>query len=73
MTSNTETCVVNLTNVHFLKEIKIPTTFMVCSVTYPIWRCMLGYTDDQQLHHYCHLTTLDIQVHLLIYWHDYVQ
>ena len=38
------------------------------SVTYPILRRMLGYTNDQQLHHQCHLTTLGIQVRLLISW-----
>ena len=36
------------------------------SVTYPTLRRMLGYSDDQQLHHHRHLTTLDIQVSLLI-------
>ena len=36
----------------------------VISVTHPILRHMLGYTYDQQLHHYCHLMTLDVQVHL---------
>jgi hypothetical protein len=41
------------------------TLFMVFSVTYPILRRMLGYTNDQQLHHQCHLTTLGIQVRLL--------
>ena len=43
------------------------------SVTYPILRRMLGYTNDQHLHHKCHLMTLGIQVHLLIAWHEYVQ
>ena len=46
----------------------IPTMlFMVFSV--PILRRMLDYTNDQQPHHYDHLMTLGIQVHLLIYWH----
>jgi hypothetical protein len=41
------------------------------SVTYPILRRMLSYTNDQQLHHQCHL--IGIQVHLLISRHEYVQ
>ena len=45
----------------------------VISVTCPILRCVLGYTNGQQLHHKCHLMTLGVQVHLLIYWHEYVQ
>ena len=32
------------------------------SVTYPILRHMLGYTNDQQLHHCCHLMTLGVHV-----------
>ena len=28
------------------------------NVTYPILRCMLGYTNCQQLYHQCHLMTL---------------
>ena len=43
------------------------------SVTYLILRRMLGYTNDQQIDHYCHLMTLGIQVHLPISWHVYVQ
>ena len=39
---------------------------MRISVTYPILMHMLGYIDDQQLHHNCHLMTLGIQVCLLI-------
>ena len=38
-------------------------------VTYPILRHMTGYTNDQQLHHNCHLMTLDIQVRLLMEVH----
>ena len=34
---------------------------------------VLGYTNDQQLHHQCHLMTLGAQVCLLIFWHEYVQ
>jgi hypothetical protein len=34
------------------------------NVTYPILRCMLGYN---------HLMKLDVQVRLLIYWHECVQ
>jgi hypothetical protein len=34
---------------------------------------MLGYTNGQQHSHKCHLTTLGIQVCLLISWHEYVQ
>jgi hypothetical protein len=33
--------------------------------TYHILRCMLGYTTDQQLHNWCHLLKLGIQVHLI--------
>ena len=45
----------------------------VCnSVTDPILRHILCYTNDQQLHHQCHLMILSIQVHFLIYWHEYV-
>ena len=40
------------------------------SVTKPILRCMLGYTNDQRLHYHCHLMTLGIQVCLLISWHE---
>jgi hypothetical protein len=40
------------------------------SVTYPILRCMLCYTNDQQLHHKFHLMTLGVQVCLLISWHE---
>ena len=48
--------------------------YLVCNcVTYMVLRCKLGYTADQQLHRECHLITFGIQVHLLIYWHDYVQ
>ena len=43
------------------------------SATYPKVRCMIGYTNDQQLHHYFHLMTLDIQMHLLTSWHEHVQ
>ena len=38
-------------------------------LVYSILRHMLGYTNDQQLH----LMTPDIQVHLLISWHEFVQ
>jgi hypothetical protein len=43
------------------------------SVTYPILRRVLGYTNDQQLDHYCHPMTLGIQVRLLIHEHEFVQ
>jgi hypothetical protein len=43
------------------------------NVTYPILRCMLGYNVDYQLHHKYHLMKLDVQVRLLIYWHECVQ
>ena len=42
------------------------------SVTCANLRHMLGYTNDQQLHAECHLMTLGVQVHLLIYWHKCV-
>ena len=42
------------------------------NVTYAILRHVLGYTDDQQLHHLFHLMTLGAQVGFLIYWHEYV-
>ena len=32
------------------------------SVTYPISRHMLGYTNDKQFHHKCHLLTLDMSM-----------
>ena len=39
---------------------------MCTSVTYyPILKCMLSYTNDQQLHHYGHLTC--IRVRLMIF------
>jgi hypothetical protein len=41
------------------------TSFMVFSVTYPILRHIVGYINDQQLQHECHLMTLDVQVRLL--------
>jgi hypothetical protein len=37
------------------------------SVTYTILRCMLYYTNDQQVHHSYHLMTLGVQVHILIF------
>ena len=43
------------------------------SVTCPILRHMPSYTNDQQLHHQCHLMTCRIQVCWLISWHEYVQ
>jgi hypothetical protein len=44
------------------------------SITYPILRHMLGYTNDhQQRNQSCHLMTLGIQMHLQIFWHEYVQ
>ena len=43
------------------------------NVTHPTLRGMLGYSDDQQLHHQRHLMTLDVQARLLIPWHAYVQ
>ena len=46
---------------------------MCSSVTYSSLRRMLGYTNDQQLHHYFHLMTFGIQVRLLTSWHEYVQ
>jgi hypothetical protein len=47
-------------------------TCVIVSLT-PILRHMLGYTDDLQLHHKCHLMTLGVHMHLLISWHEYVQ
>ena len=41
------------------------------SVTYSILRRMLGY--DQQLHLYCYLRTLGVQMYLLISRHEYGQ
>ena len=46
---------------------------MHSSVPYPSLRCMLGYSKDQQLCQQYHLTTLGIQVHLLISWLEYGQ
>ena len=44
--------------------------FVVFSVTYPILRCILGHTNDQQ----CQLMTQGFQVCLLASsWHEYVQ
>ena len=43
------------------------------SVTYLILRRMLGYTNDQQLHHQCHLMTIGVQVRLLISCYDYAR
>ena len=43
------------------------------SVTYPILKYMLRYTNDQQLHHYCHLMAFGVQVCLLILCHEYAQ
>ena len=48
------------------------TLFMVFSVTCPILRHMLGYTNKQQLHHECHLMSLGVQAYLLISWHEKV-
>ena len=43
-------------------------------LNYPILKCMLGYTDDKQLPHKCHLMKLGVQVHsLIISWHECVQ
>ena len=36
------------------------------NITYPILSCILGYTNDQQLHHYYHLVILGVQLRLLI-------
>ena len=41
-------------------------------VNYLMLRCTISSTNDQQLHHYCHLMTLGVQVRLLISWHQYV-
>ena len=55
------------------------TSFMVLSVTciivslYLVLRHMVGYTNDQQLQHLCHLITLGVHVLLLIPWHEYAQ
>ena len=46
---------------------------MCNSATYPILRRMLGYIDDEQLHHKCDLMALGIQMSLLISWHEYAQ
>ena len=40
---------------------------MLNSVTYPILGHTLGYTNDQQLHQYCHLMALGVQVGLQIF------
>ena len=46
----------------------------MCDIfTNPTLRHMLGYIDGQQLHHECHLMTLDVQVRLLIFWLEYAQ
>ena len=39
------------------------------SVPYPILRHMISYTNDQQLHQYCHLMTTCIKVCLQISSH----
>ena len=50
------------------------TPFMRESVTsFPVLRRILGYTDDQQLHHHFHLMTLGIQVRSLTYGREQVQ
>jgi hypothetical protein len=49
------------------------TPCMESSVTCPILRHILGYTNDQQLHHKCHLMTLGVRVHFQIFGHEYVQ
>ena len=36
--------------------------FTVFSVSYLILRRMLGYTNGQQRHHWCHLMTFGFQV-----------
>ena len=41
------------------------------NITYPILRHMLSYTNNQQLHHQCHL--IGVQVHLLVSCHECVQ
>ena len=35
-------------------------------VTYHVLRCMLGYIDDQQLYHKCHLMTLGATIILIV-------
>ena len=35
--------------------------------------CMVSNTNHQDIHHWCHLTTLGVQVHLLISLHEYGQ
>ena len=56
------------------------TPFMVFSITCRIvslaliWGIRyLDYTNDQQLHHYCDLMNLDVQMRILNTWHGYVQ
>ena len=36
------------------------------NVTNHVLKCTLGYIDDEQLHHKCHLMILGVRVHLLI-------
>ena len=43
------------------------------SVTYPILSRMVGYIDDQQLSPSVSPHELDVQVHALIFWNEYVQ
>jgi hypothetical protein len=63
-------------NFHFVisSSSSCSTLLKAISVTYVIviLRCMLGYTNDQQLYCKCPLVTLGIQVHLLLYGHEYV-
>jgi hypothetical protein len=48
-------------------------TRVTVSLSNPILKHMVGYARYQQHHHQCHVMTLGIQVHLLIYWFEHVQ
>ncbi len=39
----------------------------------PYLKHMLSNINDEQLHKWCHFMTIDIQVRVLVYWHEYVQ
>ena len=36
-----------------------------------MFKHMLGYSNEQNLHQQCHLVTLGVQVHILTYWLEY--
>ena len=55
-----------------LNGILLVSRLLIVSLT-RVLRCILGYTNGQQLHHKCRPMTLDVQVRLLIYRHEYVQ